>query len=137
MAYKKLKYWFDRELARLLSEKILIESSGFNSKDFIEAIDQGTCNLELKDRVEFIADELFKQFDNNFITCIKHLLQVLGPENQEETGMFTNYYWVMPIAKVVEKYGQNDFGISMEAIEEITKRNTGEYTIRPFIELNP
>lgn len=40
----------------------------------------------------------------------------------------------MPIAKMVEKYGLNDFDISINAIEEITKRNTGEYTIRPFIE---
>lgn len=43
----------------------------------------------------------------------------------------------MPIAKYVEKYGLNDFETSMHLIEEITKRNTGEYAIRPFIEANP
>lgn len=43
----------------------------------------------------------------------------------------------MPIAKFVEKYGLNDFEVSMKAIEEITKRNTGEYTIRPFLEQFP
>jgi 3-methyladenine DNA glycosylase AlkC len=40
----------------------------------------------------------------------------------------------MPIAKFVEKYGLGHFKESMNAIEEITKRNTGEYAIRPFID---
>ena len=61
-------------------------------------------------------------------------MQILGPENLEETGMFTEFYWVMPIAKYVEKYGLDDFEISMDAIAEITKRNTSEYAIRPYIE---
>jgi len=65
------------------------------------------------------------------------LEQILGEENEKETGMFTEGYWLMPIAKFVEKYGLDDFNVSMKAIEEITKRNTGEYTIRPFIEKYP
>ncbi len=64
------------------------------------------------------------------------MTKILGAENQNETGMFTEYYWIMPIAKFVEKYGLNDFKISMNAIEEITKRNTGEYAIRPYLELH-
>ena len=40
----------------------------------------------------------------------------------------------MPIAKYVEKYGLNDFDSSFNAMYEITKRNTAEYTIRPFLE---
>jgi len=47
--------------------------------------------------------------------------------------MFTKYYWIMPIAKYVEKYGLDHFSESMDAIEKITKRNTGEYAIRRFI----
>ena len=43
----------------------------------------------------------------------------------------------MPIAKYVEKYGLEDFEISMEAIKEITKRNTSEYAIRPYLEKYP
>ncbi len=39
----------------------------------------------------------------------------------------------MPIAKFVEKYGLDHPDLSYHAIEEITKRNTGEYAIRPFL----
>lgn len=134
MAFKKLKYWFDQDLAKLLSDKICQIKPNFNQSDFIKSVEQKVENLELKDRVEIIADLLFENLEESYVIGIETLLQILGPENEEETGMFSNYYWVMPIAKFVEKYGLNSFDLSMNAIKEITKRNTGEYTIRPFIE---
>ena len=137
MAYKQLKRWFDKELAQMLADKILKVNTKFNAADFIKEIDTGVQNLELKGRVEFIADALRASLGNNYQKNTTILLQILGPENEEETGMFLNYYWVMPIAKYVEKYGLDDFEISMKAIEEITKRNTGEYAIRPFIRKYP
>ncbi|MCF7560405.1 3-methyladenine DNA glycosylase [Sabulilitoribacter multivorans] len=134
MAYKKLKYWFDKNLAELISQKLKANGTNFNEEDFIKSIDRNVVDLELKDRVELIADELYLRLDKDYKKGIVKLMDILGPENEKETGMFTEFYWIMPIAKYVEKYGLNDFEISMIAIEKITKRNTGEYTIRPFIE---
>ena len=134
MAFKKLKYWFDDELAILLAQKIIVISPNFPLQKFIDAVVSKIPSLELKDRVEIFADELSYTLGNDYVRNIKILEQILGPENEEETGMFTNYYWIMPIAKYVEKYGLSDFDISMQAISEITKRNTGEYAIRPFLE---
>jgi len=51
--------------------------------------------------------------------------------------MFSEGYWVMPIAKYIEKYGLDHFKTSINAIKEITKRNTSEYCIRPFIDRYP
>jgi 3-methyladenine DNA glycosylase AlkC len=62
------------------------------------------------------------------------LLAILAPENDEETGMFKQGYWLMPVAKFVEKYGLDHYRVSIDAIREITKRHTGEYCIRPFLE---
>lgn len=137
MAYKKLKFWFDKELAELLSDKIQKIHLDFNQKEFVQTVDKKVQNLELKDRVEVIADQLHTNLTNSYRENIKVLLQILGPENPQETGMFTNYYWIMPIAKYVEKYGLDNFEISVNAIAEITKRNTGEYAIRPYLEHNP
>ncbi|MFY0696778.1 MAG: DNA alkylation repair protein [Balneola sp.] len=137
MPYKPLKLWFDNELAEQLSEKLLSVSANFNSSSFIKKVDTGVDGLELKDRVELIADELNNHLESDYPQQVEVLLQILGPENDEETGMFKEYYWIMPIAKFVEKYGLDHFDISMRAIEEITKRNTGEYAIRPFIEKYP
>ena len=132
MAYKQLKLWFDKELAVLLSDKIKTVSLNFEEAAFIKNIDQKVDQLELKDRVETIADELYNALNHNYEYGISILSQIFGPENDKETGMFTDFYWIMPIAKYVEKYGLDHFDLSMSAIEEITKRNTGEYTIRPF-----
>lgn len=43
----------------------------------------------------------------------------------------------MPVGKFVEKYGLEHFDVSMDMIAEITKRNTGEYAVRPYIRRYP
>ena len=137
MAYKQLKLWFDKDLAILLADKITHIKPTFPKKKFVQSVDQEVDTLELKDRVAIIAQSLEVSLADTYENNIEVLLQILGPENTEETGMFTNYYWVMPIAKYIETDGLNHFDISMNAIKEITKRNTGEYTIRPYLEQYP
>ena len=134
MAYKKLKLWFDKDLAKDLAKKISKVDPSFNGTSFIKSTSKQLAPLELKARVEVFADELYHHFDEDYEQAMDVLLKILGPENEEETGMFTEYYWIMPIAKFVEKYGLHNFKLSMVALEEITKRNTSEYAVRPFIE---
>ena len=62
-------------------------------------------------------------------------MQILGKENEIE--IFKEGCWIITVAKFVEKYGLNDFDTHMEAIEEITQRNTDEYTIWLFAEGYP
>lgn len=137
MAAKKLKDWFDRELAELLTQKIQSHHPSFDSRLFIEQVDKGIQKLELKDRVELIADLLHRYLPANYPQALQILTAILGPEIEGETGMFTQGYWLMPVAKYVEKYGLDHFPESIAAIEEITKRHTGEYCIRPFLEQYP
>ncbi len=61
------------------------------------------------------------------------MTNILGPPNQNETGMFREGYWLMPIAFFIEKYGIDDFETSTNAIYQITQRSTGEYAVRPFL----
>jgi 3-methyladenine DNA glycosylase AlkC len=137
MAYKKLKHWFDKDLAILLAKKIQKFYDSFDSPGFVKKVSEGLNDLELKDRVEFIADNLNEKLPGDYKAAIRILTKILGPENEKETGMFTEGYWIMPIAKYVEKYGLDNFEASINAIKEITKRNTGEYCIRPFIDKYP
>jgi len=136
MAYKQLKFWFDEELAELLANKFLENNIALNKHSFIKSVSKKVEGLELKDRIECIADELKRHLSGNYKKDISHFLSILGPENEKETGMFKEFYWMMPLAKYVEKYGLSYFSTSMVAIYEITKRNTGEYAIRPFLELH-
>jgi len=137
MAAKKLKEWFDKDLAELLSNKIHQVDASFLTKKYINEVDQLVGDLELKDRVELMADLLYDYLNGSYSQKVDTLMKIMGPENPNETGMFTEYYWLMPVAKMVEKYGLNDYDKSIKAIEEITKRNTGEYCIRPFLHHYP
>lgn len=117
----------------MLSEKLSTVDKSFDSTAFIKAVDKGVQPLELKARVELIADLLHQHLGGKYPKAIKTLSKIFGPENPNETGMFTEFYWLMPAAKYVEKYGLDDYDLSMKALKEITKRHTSEYTIRPFI----
>ncbi len=125
--------WFGENLAILLSEKILAVAESFDAKSYIETIRKSYVPLSYSQRIELHADQLRKFLPKSYQEVIFILVQTLGEENPNETGMFKEYYWIMPIGKLVEKYGLEHFEESMKAIEEITKRNTGEYAIRPFI----
>jgi 3-methyladenine DNA glycosylase AlkC len=129
--------FFGENLAEILADKILIVHNIFNKEVFVETIKTKKVDKTYTQRVELIADELKRFLTGDYKKDIKILIQILGPENENETGMFKNFYWLMPVGKFVEKYGIEDFKISIQAIEEITKRNTGEYAIRPYIRKYP
>lgn len=131
--YVPLKFLFNEELAEKMADSISKHVPNFLKK-FVDSVTYKVENLELKQRVEVIADELHNALQKDFNEAIHILLKTLGPENTTEVGTFTNGYMYMPIAKYVEKYGLNDFDSSFNAMYEITKRNTAEYAIRPYLE---
>ena len=137
MATKSITDYFDKSLAVLLSEKIQPIYAEFDSKSFIEKVDIGVTDKTYSQRIVFIAEQLYDHLPKDYKKAIKILLSILGDENPNETGMFTHYWWVMPISKYIEIYGIEHLDISLDAIAEVTKRNTGEYAIRPFIRKYP
>jgi 3-methyladenine DNA glycosylase AlkC len=134
--YVPLKLYFDDELALRLANLIQLHHKNFPSDSFISQVEKGVRDKELKARVEVITDELYKLLPADYPKAVSILLKILGPENKTEEGMFTKGYFLMPIAKYVEKYGHDHFDISMEALYEITKRHTSEYAIRAYLNLD-
>ena len=128
---------FGESLADLLAQKIVEVYKDFPRKSFCASVQQEVIGKSYTQRVEIIANNLKKCLPQYYPAALKILMSILGPENPHETGMFTNFYWIMPIGKFVEKYGLDHFKLSIGAIEEITKRNTGEYAIRPYARKYP
>jgi 3-methyladenine DNA glycosylase AlkC len=133
----KLTEYFGVNLAQLLADKICEVEKKFPTKKFIEIVQQSYLDKTLTGRVELIADALHACLPSDYNKSIKILINIMGDENPKETGMFTDFYWLMPVGKFIEKYGLEHFDTSMKAIEELTKRNTGEYAIRPYIRKYP
>ncbi|WP_054957975.1 hypothetical protein [Paenibacillus dakarensis] len=132
-----LKHYFGVELAERLSSLIQPHYPDFPADIFINAVAVKSEPLELKGRVAVIAEQLQITLPSSYPEALLILLKILGPENETEQGMFTNGYFLMPVAYFVEKYGQEYFDISMNALYEITKRHTSEYALRPFLERYP
>lgn len=128
---------FGSNLAEILANKILLVHKNFDKQEFVTCTEIECINKTYTQRVDLLATLLKRFLPEDYKVACKILMQILGEENPNETGMFTNYYWIMPIGKFVEKYGLANFATSTKAIAEITKRNTGEYAIRPFIRKFP
>ena len=129
--------FFGENLAEILAEKISQIYSKFSSDDYIQFVKKNCKTLSYTGRIDLHADALRQFLPDNYPDAVEILIQILGEENPNETGMFKEFYWIMPAGKFIEKFGLEDFTISIKAIEEITKRNTGEYAIRPYIRKYP
>lgn len=129
--------YFGKNLAELLADKILDVYPRFNAEHFIKEIERLVVKKTYTERIAIIAQQLNKHLPTEYEKALPILVAILGEENPNQTGMFTNYYWVMPIGKFISEYGLLYYDISIQAIEEVTKRNTGEYAIRPFIRKYP
>jgi len=134
---KGITQYFGANLAELLSDKIIEVYKDFHKQEYMAAIESNCVNLGYTQRIELHADQLNLHLPEDFKKAVEILIAILGEENKNETGMFTEFYWIMPIGKFIEKYGLEHLEVSISAIEEITKRNTGEYAIRPFIRKYP
>ena len=113
-------HYFGKNLAELLSDKIITIHKDFDQKNFIRSVAKGIGEKTLVQRVEWIADHLQVFLPPHYPDAVSVLLKILGPENEKETGTFTNFYWLMPVGKFVEKYGLDHFSESIAAIGEIT-----------------
>jgi len=128
---------FGSNLAQLLSEKIKKISPSFDADSYINTIEKECVTKTYTQRILLHATELKNYLPQDYKEALGLLMKILGEENPSETGMFTNYYWILPIGKFVELYGVANYTLSLKAIAAITKRNTGEYAIRPFIRKHP
>ncbi|MFC4304348.1 DNA alkylation repair protein [Cohnella boryungensis] len=132
----QLKHYFAGELAVRLCRLISPYYPDFPAEVFVESVIKRVEPLELKERVAVITDQLRQALPSDYSVALNILLHILGPENETEEGMFNNGYFLMPVAYFVEKYGLENFEISMHAMYEITKRYTSEYAIRPYLEVH-
>lgn len=128
-----LKRHFTGECAREIAGRINEGPFQVDAEDYARAVDAQVDGLELKDRVRVLAGELRSRLPRDYLEAAGILVDSLGPELREDQGMFTESWFLMPVARFVEEYGLEHPHESLDAIEEITKRHTGEYAIRPYL----
>ncbi|GCF93795.1 DNA alkylation repair protein [Enterococcus florum] len=89
------------------------------------------------DRFDFIVDAMEKHMDESYTVNIQAFYELLGPELTQSEGMFSFGWWLWPIGRYVERYGNQDWQASLAFLKELTKRFTGEYAIRTLLREHP
>jgi 3-methyladenine DNA glycosylase AlkC len=133
----KVKDSYNADCAKLLSQKIKTVFPDFNEKVFIKYVDKNVPDKEFSERMDVFVDAFELYLPENYENNIKIFEQILGPELKQETGMFSEGWWLWPFGRYVERHGIKNLKISLDFIKELTKRFTGEFAIRPLLANKP
>lgn len=131
---KLMKDYFDIDLARHYAKDISKIYPEFNSEAFISNTAAEIADGRMSERIQIFSEQLRKYLPDDYTEATNIIIEVLGLENDKFYFPFEEMYYYRALSKFVETYGLDNFEQSMKTIEEITKRDTAEFAIRPFIQ---
>ena len=134
---KKFKDYYDDAYADMLAARIEAVLPGFSRGCFMETLVGQLEARTLSERLGLFAQALERSLPGAYAQHIAALHPLLGPELQTETGMFTQGWWLSPVACYVERHATEDFAATVAFIRELTKRHTGEFAVRPLLAAFP
>jgi 3-methyladenine DNA glycosylase AlkC len=104
----------------------------FDERKFIFSVfDEKWPDLELKQRVRYIAVALRKFFPEHYPEAVIELIDLVKAFRRKEFR--EQGFELIFLADFIEVFGQDYFAESMAAIEEVTKLVSAEFAIRPFL----
>jgi len=133
----KVKDHYNADCAKILSQKIKTVFPEFKEKQFINYVDKNVLEKEFSERMDVFVNGFEQYLPNAYEQNIVIFEKILGEELKQETGMFSEGWWLWPIGRYVEKHGVENLKVSLAFIKELTKRFTGEYAIRPLLANKP
>lgn len=120
-----LKHRFSEEFVFALAKEFKREFSAFKEKAFIQSILNDEWEvLELKDRMRHLAEQLGYYLPSDYEQAVAIILPVADKFSGIQHLLFPEY---------IERFGLNDFKLSMKALEHLTSHSSSELAIRPFI----
>lgn len=114
--------------------------SDFNPEIFCTTIEAKLENLELKQRAQFIADEIHKALPAELTLryqIIRGMLHTRPHANlkvsqqSDENGVCG--WAMMSLGMVVAQHGLEDFDLSLHLLKDMTAYFSSEFDVRPFI----
>ncbi|WP_300796215.1 DNA alkylation repair protein [Helicobacter sp. UBA3407] len=133
----KHKDYYNNAYIVELSQKILSVMPQFEAQKFCVMLRGNLEDKELFARLDCIVDAMVKTMGSDYTQNIQSFFHLLGEELEKAEGMFSFGYWLFPISRYVERYGNTNWQVSLSFIKELTKRFTGEYAIRPILREHP
>ena len=119
------------------SGKISSVMPDFDQKTFSRNLTGQLNDKELFARFDCIVDAMLISMENDYSKNIRAFFNLLGPELTRPEGMFNFGWWLWPVGRYVERYGNENWELSLLFLKELTKRFTGEFAIRPLLKEHP
>ncbi|WP_197517507.1 DNA alkylation repair protein [Microbacterium karelineae] len=114
--------------------------AAFDADDFTDAVVARLPELELKQRISWIAGCLRERLPEGFADAVRILVDALPAPADPGLGDgdFGDFIYA-PYGEFVAAYGcdEQHLGRSLEALRQITTRFSAEYAIRPFLNRFP
>ena len=123
------KEHFSYAKARSIAAEIRRVHSGFDTKTFTRGLEKKLPPLELKQRMQAVADHIEAALPLDAPELFAVLVKALAGDG--EHGLKGVAVW--PLTEIVARRGLGHFAESMDALEQMTQRFTAEFAIRPFI----
>lgn len=130
---KKLKTYYDHSYLEELADKINPVTAKFDKIAFFHQTKATIDDLEFNQRQILIARALKESLDLAYEDALEVFSKIFGPELKGNSGAFSSGWWLWPIGKYVELYGDHYFEQSIAFSKELTKRFTSEFCMRPLL----
>ena len=119
------KDFLSRDAVTFFAGQIAEVHSPFKSEKYIEAVlADGFLKLELKERIDKMAETLKRFLPDNYEQAVQVLIAAAPRVKMFENWALTSY---------VQMFGLDKFETSVMALEELTKHGTSEFAIRPYM----
>ncbi|MAZ49567.1 MAG: hypothetical protein CME65_13485 [Halobacteriovoraceae bacterium] len=130
---------YNKKSIAFIADSIKRQCPSFQDKKFKKYVLKDLEKLELKQRVNLIAEALHETMPYDYKKNIEKLIKTL-PSPQEHLDhewqgelKSMSGFLIWPYCTYVEKYGLEEFETSLEAMLEFTQRFSAEFVIRHFI----
>lgn len=133
----KHKDYYDDQYIQDFSKKLALAMPYFDSEEFSHNLIGQLDDKELFARFDCIVDAMQESIGCDYSKNIESFFNILGPELEEAKGMFNFGWWLWPVSRYVERYGNENWELTLSFLKELTKRFTGEYAIRPLLKEHP
>ncbi|MDI9521605.1 MAG: DNA alkylation repair protein [Bacillota bacterium] len=124
------------DYANQLADTILSAYPGFNREGFVTTMRSCLGAEAMLRRQDLYVDALEKYLSSDYEENLDLFTKIWGEELKQETGMFSEGWWLWPFGRYVERHGLKNPEASYRFIHGFTKRQTGEFMIRPLLNKN-
>lgn len=106
---------------------------GFSTEKYVKSLEGCLDGLEYKERLMLMVEKFNQVNSLSFQETMKSVISRLPSALPTDAGSVVKYIHVSVIVKYVEIFGQSYPEDSLNYMEELTKRNTCEHAMRPFL----